>query len=85
MFLPWRTNTPFIRVFFLFLSLSLLLPCASLRSIYLSLDPLERVRRILLYSRHISLKDQAALAKIDPFHEIIHAATDTRQRVRIPM
>lgn len=49
------------------------------------LDPLERVRRTLLYSRHISLKDQAALAKINPFHEITHAATDTRQRVRIPM
>jgi len=73
----------------LFLSLRLSFYSSPLRisvlCTYGSRDPLERVRRTLLYSRHISLEDRAALAKIDPFHEITRAATNTRQRVRIPM
>lgn len=84
-----RTNTRLPLAFFFFLSLSFSFSFLSRVSLFhppTALDPLERP---LLYSRHISLKGSGERPlpppKIDAFHEITRAATDTRSRARIPM
>lgn len=68
------------------LSLLLFFSLAHLRSTYLLLSTLSNgcAGPFCIHDTY-HLRIKAALAKIGPFHKITRAATDTRQRVRIPM